>query len=287
MVVYPATSLHQVTPITRGARLACFFWVQSLVRDDAQRTMLFDLDNAIQRLNQTGADARRGAAWSAAITTSAPMERHLISKARRGSPRLAAQDPWLDRLVGSRAGPVVRLQRHLAEPSRGAAVAAGGAAQQCPVEAGESASGHDARHGDVGAMLAGTARPDHHVRVEKSRPVPWAEAPASAVAMQPEHWIFNFNTPKSQIQADYWVGNRTVGVRRTDAGVVATLANLHKGVGMPVAWILLVDTLAGSMILLSLSGLALVAADAAQAHGGPGDPGHRARGHGRPGIAHL
>ena len=57
MVVYPSTSLHQVTPITRGARLACFFWVQSLVRDAGQRTILFDLDNAIQRLNQTGADA--------------------------------------------------------------------------------------------------------------------------------------------------------------------------------------------------------------------------------------
>jgi PKHD-type hydroxylase len=61
MVVYPATSLHQVTPITRGERLGCFFWVQSLVRDDGQRTLLFDLDNAIQRLNQTSADegARR------------------------------------------------------------------------------------------------------------------------------------------------------------------------------------------------------------------------------------
>ncbi len=57
MVVYPATSLHEVTPITRGRRLASFFWVQSLVRDDAQRAMLFDLDNAIQRLNQTDADA--------------------------------------------------------------------------------------------------------------------------------------------------------------------------------------------------------------------------------------
>ncbi len=57
MVVYPATSLHEVTTITRGRRLASFFWVQSLVRDDAQRAMLFDLDNAIQRLNQTGADA--------------------------------------------------------------------------------------------------------------------------------------------------------------------------------------------------------------------------------------
>jgi PKHD-type hydroxylase len=61
MIVYPATSLHHVTPITRGLRLASFFWVQSLVRDDAQRALLFDLDNAIQRLNQTSADdsARR------------------------------------------------------------------------------------------------------------------------------------------------------------------------------------------------------------------------------------
>jgi PKHD-type hydroxylase len=62
MVVYPATSLHEVTPITRGHRLASFFWIQSLVRDDARRSMMFDLDNAIQRLNRTGADAlaRRG-----------------------------------------------------------------------------------------------------------------------------------------------------------------------------------------------------------------------------------
>jgi PKHD-type hydroxylase len=61
LVIYPATSLHEVTPITRGTRVACFFWVQSLVRDDAQRALMFDLDNAIQRLNQTGADtdARR------------------------------------------------------------------------------------------------------------------------------------------------------------------------------------------------------------------------------------
>lgn len=57
MVLYPATSLHQVTPVTRGVRVASFFWVQSLVRDDAQRNMLFDMDNAIQRLNQTDADA--------------------------------------------------------------------------------------------------------------------------------------------------------------------------------------------------------------------------------------
>ncbi len=61
MVVYPSTSLHQVTPITRGVRTACFFWVQSLIRDDTQRALLHDMDNAIQRLNQTDADeiARR------------------------------------------------------------------------------------------------------------------------------------------------------------------------------------------------------------------------------------
>jgi len=51
MVLYPATSLHQVTPVTRGARIASFFWIQSMVRGDSDRTLLFDLDTAIQALN--------------------------------------------------------------------------------------------------------------------------------------------------------------------------------------------------------------------------------------------
>jgi PKHD-type hydroxylase len=50
MVLYPSTSLHHVRPVTRGARLASFFWIQSMVRDDGQRTLLFDLDAAVQRL---------------------------------------------------------------------------------------------------------------------------------------------------------------------------------------------------------------------------------------------
>ncbi|ABF09950.1 PKHD-type hydroxylase [Cupriavidus metallidurans] len=58
MVVYPSTSLHQVKPITRGVRVGCFFWIQSLIRDDGQRALLFDMDNAIQTLNQTNADER-------------------------------------------------------------------------------------------------------------------------------------------------------------------------------------------------------------------------------------
>ena len=50
MVLYPSTSLHNVQPVTRGARVASFFWIQSMIRDDGQRTLLFDLDTAIQRL---------------------------------------------------------------------------------------------------------------------------------------------------------------------------------------------------------------------------------------------
>lgn len=50
LVVYPASSLHRVTPVTRGQRVASFFWVQSLVRDDGDRALLFDLDRNIQRL---------------------------------------------------------------------------------------------------------------------------------------------------------------------------------------------------------------------------------------------
>jgi PKHD-type hydroxylase len=56
MVLYPSTSLHRVTPVTRGARIASFFWIQSLVRGDAERTILFDMDMAIVRLRQQVGD---------------------------------------------------------------------------------------------------------------------------------------------------------------------------------------------------------------------------------------
>ena len=52
LILYPATSLHEVKPVTRGARIAAFFWVQSMVRDDAKRQMLFEMDTAIQRINR-------------------------------------------------------------------------------------------------------------------------------------------------------------------------------------------------------------------------------------------
>ncbi len=50
LVLYPATSLHAVRPVTRGARVSSFFWLQSMIRDEAQRTILYDLDTAIQQL---------------------------------------------------------------------------------------------------------------------------------------------------------------------------------------------------------------------------------------------
>ena len=58
MILYPASSLHQVTPVTRGARTSSFFWLQSLIRDDAQRALLFQMDIAIQQLaGKVGAGA--------------------------------------------------------------------------------------------------------------------------------------------------------------------------------------------------------------------------------------
>jgi len=57
MVLYPSTSLHEVTPVTRGARVSSFFWLQSMVRSNEQRTILFDLDQTIQSLaGRMGAD---------------------------------------------------------------------------------------------------------------------------------------------------------------------------------------------------------------------------------------
>jgi PKHD-type hydroxylase len=52
LVLYPSTSLHHVKPVTRGVRISSFFWIQSMVRDDGQRALLFDLDLGIQRIGR-------------------------------------------------------------------------------------------------------------------------------------------------------------------------------------------------------------------------------------------
>ncbi len=100
-------------------------------------------------------------------------------------------------------------------------------------------------------------RPANAVKVEKAKRVAWAEKGDKTALMQPEHWTISFGGPNANIQAEAWAGNKSVSIRRVDSGLIGTLQNMHKGVGMPVAWILLVDTLAGSLILLSISGLAL------------------------------
>jgi len=137
----------------------------------------------------------------------------------------------------------------------------------------------------MGAWLQQTLNiqePANRIRVEKAKPVAWAERPAKGEGrnegkegsgdsaaktegdasrdtakplMQPEQWTFSFGNATTQVQAEYWAGNRSVAVRQTDNGFLATLNNLHKGVGMTVPWILLVDTLAGCLIFLSISGL--------------------------------
>ncbi len=96
-----------------------------------------------------------------------------------------------------------------------------------------------------------------NTRVERARPVPWAPRGGERPLMQPERWTFNFGGPDRVVQVEYWAGNTSASVRTTSNGFIATLTNLHKGVGMPVPWILLIDTLAGSLIFLSISGAIL------------------------------
>jgi len=95
-------------------------------------------------------------------------------------------------------------------------------------------------------------------KVDRARPVAWAEKGGEGRPLtQPERWTLAFGGPDRVIQVEYWVGNRSVGVRTIENGFIATLTNLHKGVSMPEPWILLIDSLAGSLIFLSVSGAIL------------------------------
>lgn len=74
---------------------------------------------------------------------------------------------------------------------------------------------------------------------------------------QPGHWRVDFHTPQHSIIAEYWVDNIYVSIKHQDANVFAFITRLHKGVGMNTAWLLLTDTLACCLVLLSLTGLLL------------------------------
>ncbi|OLL31852.1 peptidase [Burkholderia sp. SRS-W-2-2016] len=88
---------------------------------------------------------------------------------------------------------------------------------------------------------------------EPARSVAWGDRSV----VQPEHWQLTFATPKENTSIEYWVGNNYVTVKRSANTFLAMLTNLHKGVGLSVGWVLLIDTLAGSLILLSLTGVLL------------------------------
>ncbi|CAG4891887.1 PepSY-associated TM helix domain-containing protein [Paraburkholderia saeva] len=90
-------------------------------------------------------------------------------------------------------------------------------------------------------------------RREPAHPVAWGDHSV----VQPEFWQVGIAGPKNGVQAEYWVGNGYVTVKRTENSFLATMTNLHKGVGLSIGWVLLIDTIAGSLILLSLTGVLL------------------------------
>jgi hypothetical protein len=91
------------------------------------------------------------------------------------------------------------------------------------------------------------------VQKEPAHPVAWGDRSI----VQPERWQLNFASPHENTSAEYWVGNGYVTVKRSENTFLAMLTNMHKGVGLSVGWVLLIDTLAGSLILLSLTGVLL------------------------------
>ncbi|MEI7292553.1 PepSY-associated TM helix domain-containing protein [Paraburkholderia tropica] len=91
------------------------------------------------------------------------------------------------------------------------------------------------------------------VQKEPEHKVAWGDRET----VQPEHWQMMFTAPHETVAVEYWVGNDVVTLKRTDNSLMATITNLHKGVGMSVGWVLFIDTFAGALILLSLTGVLL------------------------------
>lgn len=91
------------------------------------------------------------------------------------------------------------------------------------------------------------------IRKEPGKTVTWNNQPVQ----QPASWQINVRSPQKMLSADYWEGNAFVTVKQGEANLLNTLNNLHKGTGMGVGWVLLVDTLAGGLILLALTGTLL------------------------------
>lgn len=91
------------------------------------------------------------------------------------------------------------------------------------------------------------------VQKDPAHPVAWGEHET----LQPEHWQITFAGPRQSVTAEYWAGNDYVTLKRSDNALLASISNLHRGVGMSIGWVLFIDTFAGAMILLSLTGVLL------------------------------
>jgi hypothetical protein len=91
----------------------------------------------------------------------------------------------------------------------------------------------------------------YKIKAEPAREVVWG----AQTLQQPARWQITFAAPDETTTVDYWAGNATAEIKRSEHNAFAFISNLHKGSGMGIGWILLVDTLAGSIILLSISGL--------------------------------
>lgn len=91
------------------------------------------------------------------------------------------------------------------------------------------------------------------IKSQAARKVIWADREV----LQPERWTINLNRPSGAINAEYFVGNRFVKLDQIDATPIGTLTRLHMSTGVNAFWILLTDTIAGGLILLSITGLLL------------------------------
>jgi hypothetical protein len=109
---------------------------------------------------------------------------------------------------------------------------------------------------DVAAWLQrewNLIKPVEHVARTPGQTVSWS----GRTVQLPEHWQMRFRTPQYLIQADYTPVTRQVSARQVVPGWLGVIESLHKADGVGVAWVLLSDTIAGSLILLSLTGLLL------------------------------
>lgn len=91
------------------------------------------------------------------------------------------------------------------------------------------------------------------IKKEKAELVSWN----GQEVMQPEHWDIRFVAPQYKVIIDYWVGSNMASVKRTDETWVGTIDNFHRANGAGVGWVLLADSIGGSMILLSVTGILL------------------------------